>query len=86
MRDFFIQREDGTNLALVRHHGEKWNGDIDGEPNSNWTHVIEYQAYQDLLAKYNLAITALEGCVDDRHYGGVYPRHTEILKILSGET
>ena len=59
--------------------------DIVPDEYSDGTRVIEYAAYRDLLSKYNLAITALAGCVDDRHYGGVYPRHTEILKILSGD-
>jgi hypothetical protein len=35
-----------------------------------------------LCEAINLAEKALEDCVDDRHYAGCYPRHTEVLEKI----
>lgn len=38
------------------------------------------------LARYEtaleIAVKALQECVDDRHYGGCFPRHTEALAAI----
>ncbi len=44
-REWWILKEEGSNRALLRNDGEKWDNDVNGEPRPGWIRIIEYAAY-----------------------------------------